>query len=466
MAITYKSPGVFSEDVVIRAKSSLPTGVPCFIGFADEAGDETVKVRVPVKGDSVGTSFPVLQDPNRVWFDQDDECLVCCGPMSSAMYKNSLLLLASEAEGALKELYQLSRKKFKIPVILNRKEDFQSGFKSLPLDQSFLWDAVNGFFDNGGVYCYVLCADTTIDPKEALIKALDDCAKLTDIDLVAVPDCMILNCVDEILEVQRNVLAHCVSLGNRFAILDSLGLKYKADSDSVADFLDKKQRREIVKVISPDLQITAESATGGAVYFPWVYTLSRPDEPVPPCGHIAGIYSRSDRNGWVSRAPANEEILGIIDLSYDVTTGLQDQLNPIGINCLRAFPGRGIRVWGARTLSQDQSWLYINVRRLVLTVSRWIDANLCWAAFEPNTPMLWIRISRELSVYLEKLWRAGALAGSKADQAFFVKCDTETNPAETREAGQVVTQIGLAPMVPSEFIIVRVTHRAGTTEIN
>jgi phage tail sheath protein FI len=126
---------------------------------------------------------------------------------------------------------------------------------------------------------------------------------------------------------------------------------------------------------------------------------------------------------------------------------------------VRAFPGRAVRVWGARTLSRAPEWRYVNVRRLFLTVRRWIDARMGWAAFEPNTPRLWIRINRELTTYLTTLWRDGALAGASPAEAFYVKCDVETNPPDRRDVGQVVTEMGLAPSAPAEFVVVRVVHR-------
>jgi phage tail sheath protein FI len=188
---------------------------------------------------------------------------------------------------------------------------------------------------------------------------------------------------------------------------------------------------------------------------------------IPPSGHIAGIFSRSDSKVGVFKAPANEEVRGALDLSVrrglrtTIDNRIQDQLNPEGINCLRAFQGRGIRVWGARTLSRDPDWRYVNVRRLVLTLNRWIEMNMAWAAFEPNTPQLWVRIKRELNTYLTELWRAGALFGQAAEQAFFVQCDSETNPPQIREAGQAVTLIGLAPGRPAEFLIIRIVHHTG-----
>jgi phage tail sheath protein FI len=199
----------------------------------------------------------------------------------------------------------------------------------------------------------------------------------------------------------------------------------------------------------------------GALYYLWVKGRTS-NKAVPPCGHVAGIFARSDARVGVFKAPANEEVLGAVDLETEVTSAMQETLNPHGINCLRAFPGRGIRVWGARTLSEDPQWRYINVRRLFITVRRWIDVSMGWAVFEPNTPQLWTRIERELGGYLRGLWRLGALPGRTPEQAFYVKCDAETNPPDG-SAEQVVTEIGLAPIAPAEFVVVRIVHRTPLT---
>src|SRR5262249_27073876 len=163
-------------------------------------------------------------------------------------------------------------------------------------------------------------------------------------------------------------------------------------------------------------------------------------------------------------APANAELQDATDLELDLDLSALEALNDRGINCIRAFPGRGIRVWGARTLSAESDWTYLNVRRVVLTLMRWIDLNMTCAAFEPNVPALWSRIQRELTQYLDGLWRDGALQGDSASDAFYVRCDAELNPPDVREAGKVITEIGLAPASPAEFIVISVQHRAGTTE--
>jgi hypothetical protein len=199
----------------------------------------------------------------------------------------------------------------------------------------------------------------------------------------------------------------------------------------------------------------------GTLYYPWVQLASAGESlrSVPPCGHVAGVFSRSDARIGVFKAPANEEVFGVLDLDVAVDVDAQNQLNPVGVNCLRSFPGRGIRVWGARTLSRQPEWRYVSVRRLFLTLRRWIDMNMTWATFEPNGPRLWVRINRELTTYLTNLWQDGAMVGQTANEAFYVKCDAETNPTESREAGRVVTEIGLAPSAPAEFVVVRIIHR-------
>lgn len=245
---------------------------------------------------------------------------------------------------------------------------------------------------------------------------------------------------------QAAVLKHCDELGDRFAILDSPpGVR----TNNVQKHPEKLRQQGV-------------SGTTGAVYFPWIDVGKRDKNGkvkyVPPCGHVAGVYARSDQRVGVHKAPANEILEGVLDLEVNLTNTEQGELNPFGINCLRAFPGRGIRVWGARTLSNDPAWTYVNVRRLFLTVGRWIERNMPGVTFEPNDSRLWARIVRELTAYFNDLFRRGALKGRITREAFYVKCDGETNPPEAIDGGKVVTEIGLAPSVPNEFIIVRLIH--------
>jgi hypothetical protein len=171
---------------------------------------------------------------------------------------------------------------------------------------------------------------------------------------------------------------------------------------------------------------------------------------------VAGVYSRVDTERGVHKAPANEIVRGALGLRYQVSKGEQDLLNPKGINCIRLMQGGGIRIWGARTLSSDSSWRYINVRRLFIMVETSIERATQWVVFEPNDHRLWKRVTRTIASFLTLLHRNGALMGESADKAFFVKCDAETNPPEVVDAGQLIVEIGLAPVKPAEFVIFRI----------
>jgi phage tail sheath protein FI len=168
-----------------------------------------------------------------------------------------------------------------------------------------------------------------------------------------------------------------------------------------------------------------------------------------------------DNTRGVHKAPANEVVLGANGLEFQVTHAEQGELNRTGINCIRAFPGRGIRVWGARTMSSDPEWRYINVRRIFNYVSTSIMQGTNWAVFEPNDQRLWTSLTIAVSSFLNRVWRSGALFGTSPAEAYFVKCDAETNPPEVIEAGQVVCEIGIAPVKPAEFVIFRLSQFTG-----
>jgi hypothetical protein len=180
---------------------------------------------------------------------------------------------------------------------------------------------------------------------------------------------------------------------------------------------------------------------------------------VPPSGHIAGVFARVDINRGVFKAPANEVILGALGLKYTISKAQQDRLNPQGVNCIRDLNG-SIRVWGARTIGGDANgeWRYINVRRSMLFLRESLDEGLQWAAFEPNDQNLWAKITRNVSAFLMTQWQLGMLIGSTPQEAFYVKCNAETNPPELREVGQVVTEVGVALMRPAEFVIFRISQ--------
>jgi phage tail sheath protein FI len=195
----------------------------------------------------------------------------------------------------------------------------------------------------------------------------------------------------------------------------------------------------------------------GAMYYPWIKVAGA---TVPPSGFVAGVYARVDGERGVHKAPANEVIRGVIGLESNVSRNEQDFLNPIGVNCIRSFPGRGIRIWGARTLSSDGQWRYINVRRLFSNVEESILQGTQWIVFEPNDQVLWRQIRRDVGAYLNVVWRSGALFGVTPEEAFYVKCDAETNPKELRDLGYCIVEVGMAPVKPAEFVVFRVSQKS------
>ncbi|WBB68167.1 phage tail sheath subtilisin-like domain-containing protein [Micromonospora sp. WMMD812] len=206
----------------------------------------------------------------------------------------------------------------------------------------------------------------------------------------------------------------------------------------------------------------------GAFYYPWLRVrdpLSGDLVLTPPSGHMAGIWARTDGLRGVHKAPANEPVRGAVDLAYLVTRPEHDVLNPKGVNVIRYFAGEGIRVWGARTLAAEASeWRYLNVRRLSIAIEQAIANGTRWMVFEPNDFSLWRSIRRDIGAFLTRVWRDGALLGRTAEEAFFVKCDEETNPPEVRDAGMVVAHIGIAVVKPAEFVVFKLSQWAGGTE--
>ena len=330
--------------------------------------------------------------------------------------------------------------------------------------------AVYGFFNNGGSRCFVVNvgapANLDIEPVQAIPgkegeKKPDVPNKPPEKKAPVNTDGLYmgkdngpgqrtgLKCFEEIDEisivaapgqtsaaVHDAILTHCESRKDRFAILDS--------PESMQGGVDKLVRPRDSKY--------------GAYYFPWiqVYDPERGNVYVPPSGHVAGVYARVDNERGVHKAPANEIVRGALGLRYSISKGEQDLLNPKGINCIRMMQGGGIRIWGARTLSSDPSWRYINVRRLFIMVETSIERATQWVVFEPNDTKLWKRVTRTISSFLTLVWRNGALVGENPDKAFYVKCDEETNPPEVVDVGQLIVEVGLAPVKPAEFVIFRI----------
>ncbi|MEA3308968.1 MAG: phage tail sheath subtilisin-like domain-containing protein [Chloroflexota bacterium] len=281
---------------------------------------------------------------------------------------------------------------------------------------------------------------------------IEGLAELDDATMLVVPDLMTpmpgqkgLN-LDTIKAVQTMMIAHCEQMGDRMAILDAPPNMKPAEIN--------KWR----------MKIAGYDSSYAALYYPWI-EVSDPvtDQPklIPPSGYLAGIWARNDNTRGVHKAPANEIVRGATGLAYNVTKGEQDVLNPNGVNCIRAFSGRGIRVWGARTLSSDPSWRYINVRRLFNYVKKSIERGTQWVVFEPNEPRLWARVRNAVDSFLTIVWREGALFGLAPAQAFYVKCDEELNPPASRDMGRLIVEIGMSPVKPAEFVIFRISQWAG-----
>ena len=245
------------------------------------------------------------------------------------------------------------------------------------------------------------------------------------------------------------LITHCESVKDRFAIIDAA------------------QGQSNISGLNPRSSWDTKYA---AFYYPWlkVYDpLSKAYQLVPPGGYVAGIFARSDAERGVHKAPANEVVRGAVDLEFAITKGEQDVLNPRGVNCIRAFPGRGIRLWGARTLSSDPLWKYVNVRRLFLFLEKSIDDGTQWVVFEPNDDKLWARVRQGITEFLTRVWKDGALMGKTAEESFFVKCDRSTMTQDDIDNGRLICIIGVAPVKPAEFVIFRIAQWQGgsaTTE--
>jgi phage tail sheath protein FI len=273
-------------------------------------------------------------------------------------------------------------------------------------------------------------------------------AEIDDITMLCVPDLMTTMPgqtldLEMVKAVQTMMIGHCELMGDRMAILDS-------PPDMNPQEI-KKWR----------MDTAGFDSSYGVLYYPWIEVMdpvtNRPFH-LPPSGHMAGVWARSDNARGVHKAPANEVVRGVTNLSYNVTKGEQDTLNPIGVNCVRAFPGMGYRIWGARTLSSDPSWRYVNVRRLFNYIEKSLQLGTMWTVFEPNDPRLWGRIRRDVSSFLMGIYSQGALFGATPAQAFYVKVDEELNPPASRDLGQLVIEIGVAPVKPAEFVIFRISQ--------
>lgn len=241
------------------------------------------------------------------------------------------------------------------------------------------------------------------------------------------------------VDIAQKIVAHCERLRFRFAVLDC------AKGESNPGGLD------------PRSKITDSSYA--AFYYPWIYIsdpVSGARKLVPPGGHTLGVYGRTDAERGVFKSPANEILRGALDLEYEITDGDQEVLNPRGVNVTRRFPGRGIRIWGSRTLTSNALWKYVAVRRLFIFLERSIYEGTQWVVFEPNDTRLWARVSDTIRLFLRTQWREGALFGRREEEAFFITCNETTMSQDDRLNGRLICEIGIAPVRPAEFVIFRI----------
>ncbi|MHC3994649.1 methylated-DNA--[protein]-cysteine S-methyltransferase [Thiomicrolovo sp. ZZH C-3] len=322
-------------------------------------------------------------------------------------------------------------------VLMTSWRAFTDTFGRSSDDAPYLAPAVQSYFANGGQRCYVV----NIVDANNFRSGLAALERVDDVGIVCIPGATGA-------EVQSALIAHCEAAGGRFCILDS------HEGADVAAVREQKRRLVSEKGI-------------GALYYPWmVMGVETTDSDgntvtetqlVPPSGAVAGLYARSDRERGVFKAPANAVVGGAVALERDVSQNEQALLNPEGINCIRSFPGRGILVWGARTVAPPGSvWTYVNVRRFLLYLEASIDRGTQWAVFEPNDKPLWSQIEASVTNFLYMEWRKGALTGAKTEEAFFVRCDRTTMTQDDIDNGLLMLQVGVAPVKPAEFVVFRI----------
>lgn len=281
---------------------------------------------------------------------------------------------------------------------------------------------------------------TTLDAKSELLGRGTGLGALANVDQVA-----ILLAPDEVIhgELREEVIKQCELLRDRFGVLS-------ADQGS--------------RTFN-----TQADTTYAGFYYPWIKIFdpaTNSQKLIPPGGHVAGIMARTDIERGVHKAPANEIVRDAIELEFPVPKGLQDILNPIGVNCIRDFRGdrRGIRLWGARTMSSDAMWKYVNVRRLFIFVEESIQEGTQWVVFEPNNDSTWSDVVRTITDFLIGVWRSGALLGLSKDEAFFVRCDRTTMTQDDIDNGRLICLIGIAPVKPAEFVIFRISQKTADAQ--
>ncbi|MEA2828353.1 MAG: uncharacterized protein QOG43_2792 [Actinomycetota bacterium] len=294
----------------------------------------------------------------------------------------------------------------------------------------YLAHAARAFFLNRGTHLYV---SRDGGDQEAALEVL---ARVDDIGLVAAPDAGTLDTFDECVAATAVLIAHAERSRFRFALVDA------PESSTVDDVRRFRARFD---------------SGQAALYHPWVVAEAAVDGVVlPPSGFVAGVYARGDQERGVLKPPTGDAVRGVAGLESVVDRAAQAVLNQEGVNVLRSFEGEGIRLWGARTISSDPEWKYINIRRYLLYLERSLDEATQWAVFEPNGESLWATVRRAAEAFLDAQWRAGSLMGRRPDDAYFVRCDCTTMTQDDIDHGRLVALVGVAPVKPAEFVIIRI----------
>ncbi len=352
------------------------------------------------------------------------------------------------------------------PVAYTNWMQFTRDFTRPDTASTALSNAVYGFFQNGGSRCFVVNVPEgqPVEDGLAALEAVDEIA------IVAAPGLMDAASYEA-------VLGHCEKLKDRVAILDGPQTAQRIDDLTNVITPAATRRRggggggggENEGAPDAPAGLRPRQSDYGTFYFPHIRArdpLSGQLVFMPPSGHIAGIWARNDATRGVQKAPANEPIRGALDVSQRLTAADQSVLNPAGVTCIRFFARQGIRVWGGRTLADSASeWRYLNVRRLFNMLEESILDATRWIVFEPNDRRLWKSIRRDVGAFLTGVWRDGALMGRTPEEAFFVKCDEETNPPDEIDRGRVIAIIGAAPVKPAEFVIFRISQQASGAEV-
>ena len=462
----YLSPGVYVEEVpsAVKAIAGVGTSTPGFIGLVPNSlviPVESVTERAIGSGDGADTTFdlphhPVLTTAGSFQIRVNGSVVSASLAANAENTATTVTLTTAPASGArvtadyvvVSTFSPVAAGEVKLCTNFSEYKKFFGDF-STEASHRNLTHAIFGFFNNGGSRCYVARATATTG-IQAILTAFE---AIDEIALVAAPgitDASVRSAID----------THCrQQTQDRFAIFDS-----------PEDVVDASGNLDLTRLDpSNAANVLPDNSDFAAFYFPWLQVFdpaTKIQQPtgtglqfVPPSGHVAGIYARVDTQRGVHKAPANEPVLGALGLKYGISKAQQDGLNPQGVNCIRDLNGN-IRVWGARTMggNANADLKYINVRRTLLFLRESIDEGMQSVVFEPNTPNLWAKIVRNVSDFLTNVWRSGALFGTTPQQAFYVKCDAELNPASVRELGQVITEIGVAIVRPAEFVIFRVSQ--------